>query len=66
MKSDIGKSLKVKTLVKSYTIVYLSMAIANLNKSEEMVTNTTTASKLQAKEGQNLYQWKSPLPDHTS
>ena len=44
-----------------------SMAIANLNKSEDLVTNTTAASMyIHAEEAQNLHQWKSPLSDLTS
>ena len=41
-------------------ILFHSMARANLNKSEKLVTNTTAAPKLIPK---NLHQLKSPLSD---
>ena len=39
------------------------MARANLNKKENLVTNTIVASMLIPKEAQNLHQLKSPLSD---
>ena len=40
-----------------------SMAIANLNKSEELVTDTSPASKYIPIRPRILHQWKPPLSD---